>query len=94
MRIRNLINAFVCCLSIVVNAQDSGSKVEWLPNSNLIEAVIWDPLAGQMGGALNAIWENSDFQEKVYATFIFGMQRSFYYKKFKKLTCFIYYILH
>ena len=83
MRIRNLINAFVCCLSIVVNAQDSGSKVEWLPNSNLIEAVIWDPLAGQMGGALNAIWENSDFQEKVYATFIFGMQRSFYYKKFK-----------
>lgn len=50
----------------------------WLPKENLFETVIWDPLSGQTGGSLNALWDEGEFAEKVYATFVLGMQRSFY----------------
>lgn len=54
----------------------------WLPKENLFETVIWDPLSGQTGGSLNAFWDEGAFAEKVYATFIFGMQRSFYKREY------------
>lgn len=66
------------CFSTQFVKSQSIKKKIWLPKRNLFETVIWDPLSGHTGGSLNAYWEEGAFNEKVYATFIIGMQRSFF----------------
>lgn len=68
----------LCYISFQSVRSQTHFTEKWLPKENIFETVIWDPLSAHTGGSLNAYWEDGDFDEKVYATFIIGMQRSFY----------------